>query len=595
MVQKFQHILVLALCLATLNSCGWSETSSVKATTGRAPEVAEVPEADETVRGVEDPPIVTLEIGSRLKERRLTRSEELPDAIYVPTTNLNAVPVSAALQAVLEGTEISLSWDTGTLGDRLVSVSNLSGSLPRVVEKICSAARVFCGYRSGLLELKETETFAIELPAMATSSKTGAAATNTMADTIGKLAGQEVQIDTQGGNLIYTADVAGNERVREYMDQLRNGRPLVVMQMYIWEVVLDKRNAVGINWRSFKLPDITGAGQSLTLANAKNGTSNIATAFSSIASPGVSLGAKLSGFVDADSVLQFLATQGQVQTISNPQLTFVSGSNAEFRVGGKQNYISEVGQISSSNVSGSNTTNSGIGNNTVSTDTVETGLTIEISGAYEGGVVLANLDLTLQNLVRIENIQSGGTQIQLPVTSDRKVSTLIRVRPGDNLVLAGLVSSRDDNKREGIPLPFDSRVPTYSDDTLQNSELVILVKPSVVLFSDKKFVEDEEKADVMKKRGARQTLPDAVVIDGNGTQILKQPVEGRLPLPGAGATSFNQSSYVPSNDAGIANLNALPTEPLNNGTAPVNRLLLQRGFSHAFTDMMAKPEDGGRP
>ena len=300
--------------------------------------MAEVPEADETVRGTDDPPVVTLELGSRLKERRLTRNEDLPANIIVPTTNLNAVPVGTALQAVLAGTDVSLSWDTGGLGDRLVTVTNLSGPLPRVVEKICASARLFCSYRSGLLELKETETFVIELPAVASSS-TGGAAANTMAETIGKLAGKDVQTDTQGGNLIYSKDVAGHEKVSEYIEQLRNGRPLVVMQMYIWEVTLDKRNTVGINWKSFKLPDIGGSGNMLRLASA---AASGFTALTNNPSPGVSLGAKLSGAVDADSVLQFLSTQGQVQTISNPQLTFASGSSAEFRVGGKRNYVSQV-------------------------------------------------------------------------------------------------------------------------------------------------------------------------------------------------------------------------------------------------------------
>ena len=594
MSQITQSYLVLGLCAALLTGCGWSDVGVTKSTTGRHATVAEVPEADETVRGQDDPPVVTLELGSRLKERRLTRNEDLPANIIVPSTNLNAVPVGTALQAVLAGTDVSLSWDTGGLGDRLVTVTNLSGPLPRVVDKICASARLFCSYRSGLLELKETETFVIELPAVASSS-TGSAAANTMAETIGKLAGKDVQTDTQGGNLIYSTDVAGHEKVSEYIEQLRNGRPLVVMQMYIWEVTLDKRNAVGINWRSFKLPDIGGSGQSLRLGNALNGATNIATAFTSLTSPGVSLGAKLTGAVDADSILQFLSTQGQVQTISNPQLTFASGSTAEFRVGGKQNYISQVG-LSSSNVSG--TTSNNTGTNTVSTDSVETGLTINVNGAYEGGVVVASLDLTLQNLLGFDSVQTGGTNgttIQLPRTTDRKVNTVIRVRPGDNLVLAGLVSSRDDNKREGIPLPFDQRVPTFGDDNLQNSELVILVKPSVVLFSDRQITEQEEQAIATKKRATIDSLPDALVIDKDGAQPLKQaPVTPPVYLSPS-ARQGEQPVPDLATAQSAADVAALETQPLAADGTPVNRNLLQRGLSHAMDDLLAgTPTGGGR-
>jgi len=583
--QITQSTIILGCCALLLAGCGWSDVGSAKPTSGRSPTIAEVPEADETVRGTDDPPIVTLELGSRLKERRLTRNEDLPANIIVPSTNLNAVPVGTALQAVLTGTDVSLSWDNGVLSERLVSVSNLSGPLPRVVEKICASARLFCNYRNGLLELKETETFVIELPAVATGS-TGSAAANTMAETIGKLAGKDIQTDTQGGNLIYTTDVGGHEKVSEYIEQLRNGRPLVVMQMYIWEVTLDKRNAVGINWRSFKFPDLGGARQSLQLGNAMSGAANIATAFTSLTNPGVSLGAKLAGYVDADSVLQFLSTQGQVQTISNPQLTFASGSSAEFRVGGKQNYVSQVG-LANSNVSGTTSNNSST--NTVSTDSVETGLTINVNGAYEGGVVVANLELTLQNLLGFDTVQTGGTNgttIQLPRTTDRKVSTIIRVRPGDNLVMAGLVSSRDENKREGVPLPFGQRAPTFGDDTLQNSELVVLVKPSVVLFSDRQITEDEERSAVSRKRATMNSLPDALVIDKDGAQPLKQAPA--TPPVYISPDARHSAQPVPdiATAQSTANIAAIDAQPLAVDGVPVSRNLMQRGLSHAMDDLM---------
>ena len=44
----------------------------------------------------------------------------MPGNIIIPTTNLNAVPVSAALEAVLKGTDVSLSWDTSGFDDHLV-------------------------------------------------------------------------------------------------------------------------------------------------------------------------------------------------------------------------------------------------------------------------------------------------------------------------------------------------------------------------------------------------------------------------------------------------------------------------------------------
>lgn len=558
---------LLVAVLIALNGCSDVSVSDAKSTTGRNPTVAEIPGQDETVRGLDDPPVVTLEVGQRLRERRLSRTEDLPGGIVVPTTNLKGVPITAALQAVLEGTDVSLSWAAGTFEDRLVTVTNLSGPLPTVVDKICASAKIFCSYRSGLLELKEKESFIIDLPAIPTATSATGAATNTMADTISELAGEKAYIDTQGGNLIYTTDVTGYEQVHLYLDQLRHGRPLVVMQLYIWEVSLEKDHATGINWSSFSFPKFGG--------NNESGVISGLTGFTDVATPGVSLGAKIAGKVSADTVLKFLSTQGQVQTISNPQLTFVSGSNADFRVGGKQRYISEVGNGTSS-VSGSTTTTS---SNTVSTASIDTGLTVNVGGVYESGIISAVLDLALQDVISLnQTTTQNGMTIDLPETSERKVTTSLRVRPGDNLVLAGLVTSRDSNDRDGVPF-FGHQLDAYAKDTFKNTELVILVKPSIVLFTE------APEAPAPKKARKDVAPIDAVVIDKDGSKPFKIPEAPVQP------TSLSPQAQMPVATkpelmVPAAQTVALPVVPDSRDDGPpVDKSMLQRGFSHAFDEL----------
>ncbi len=561
--------ILLTGTLLLLMGCSFTDIPDAKPTTGRAPTVAEVPTEDETVRGAKDPPIVTLDIGSQLRERKLARSEKLPGGIIVPTTNLSAVPVTLALQAVLEGTDVSLSWDAEAFDDRLVSVTNLSGPLPEVVDKICASAKVFCSFRSGLLELRDKETFIVELPAVPSLKEIGKAASNTMADMIGTLAGEKVRVDSDGGKLVYTTDVLGQENVREYLAELRHGRPLLVMQLYIWEVKLSKDNATGINWTNFSFPSFGDAAQKIALAGS--------TAFSDVTTPGMSLGATLSGNVTAEGVLKFLATQGQVQTISNPQLTFVSGSSAEFRVGGTQRYISQVGESTTSVSSSSSSSN------TVSTDEIETGLKVTMGGAYEGGVVSAVMELEMEDVISLNPTKmEDGKIVDLPETTERKVSTSLRVRPGDNLVLAGLVSSRDTNKKEGIRLPFGMTIPSYRKDDMENSELVILVKPSIVLFADKSGGKDKEEAEASSRPSRTEPLPDAVLIDKDGAQSVSlsalKPAARKREEP---ETVF----FAPPSQQPQSLLSAIPVEASADG-APVDNRLMQRGFSHAFDEML---------
>ncbi len=584
MTLSFNQGLVLGYLCLVLAACAGSNISDAKPTTGRDPQVAEVPSADES----DDPPIVTLELGSMLHPKRLSKGDELPGNIIIPTTNLNAVPITAALQAVLSGTDVSMSWNTGTLGDNLVTVVNLSGPLPKVVERICSAAKVFCSFRNGSLELADKETFIVSMPPIAKGANVLGSGANTMVDTITQLSGGKAQVDDQGGNVIYSTDVDGQERVTQYLEQLRNGRPLVVMQLYIWEVTLDKQNSAGINWSEFKLGHIP-------LGPLGQLAASSASSFASVTGDSVSLGAITSGRVNSSSVVQFLSTQGRVQTISNPQITFVSGSTAKFVAGGEQSYISSVGQlVSATNVSGTNNASSttGVGTNTINQDKIKTGLTVDISGAFENGVVFANLDLNLINLVKL--VTAAGTVVQTPITSNREVNTIIRVRPGDNLLMAGLVTAADTNNREGIPLPGDTQLPTYGNDQLENTELVIMVKPSIVTFSDKMETEDA------KKKEQNKPLPDALIIDKDGSKSMIMPSASAAPASGSTittpslppeSTAIAPAVFTPVKPELMVDnpnpvpLQSVPIAPSADG-APVDRRLMQRGFSHAFDDLL---------
>ncbi len=591
-----------------------------KPTTGRNPAVAEVPDKDETVRGEEEPAIVTLDIGESLHERKLASGDKLPGNIIIPTTNLEAVPVTAALQAVLSGTDVSLSWDSGTFDDHLVTVMNMSGPLPLVVQKICSGAKVFCSYRHGSLELKDKETFIVPLPPIskasslgglssaggggagagagspggATSSSAGgtpgaasvesvsSAAGNTMADAISDLSNDKARIDVQGGNIIYTTDTEGEDRVREYLEELRNGRPLVVLQLYIWEVTLNKENSEGINWQHLQFPKIGGHFESLDL-------SAPASSISAATTDAVTFGAVTAGKVSASLLASFLSTQGRTQTISNPQITFVSGSSAQFMVGGQTTYVSSVGQlVSATNGISGTTTGSGaagVGTNTISTSSISTGLSIGVSGAYDNGVVFANLNLSLTNLVggTVPTTTEDGETIGLPVTVNRQVSTIIRVRPGDNLVMAGMVTSNDSNTRQGLPLPGDARLPMYGDDNLANNELVVMVKPSVVLFADKSSSEEARK-----REEAAKPLPAALVIDKDGTKSMAMPGSvPAAPMPATTAVAIKPESAV--SESVVVQPSAAPVQfvpDTGNDNAPVDQHLMQRGFSHAFDQLL---------
>lgn len=599
--RRIQGIVVLAFLLG-ITACSASDIPLIRDVILRNPAPATIPGRDEVVRGDTDPAIVTLDLKTALRERRLSATEELPSDIIIPTTNLDGVPITSALQAVLSGTDVSLSWSaSGALGSRLVTVMNLRGPLPSVVEKICSAARVFCSYRHGSIELSEKETFIITLPPImrivSSSSVTGSSssaaasstsATNSIVEAIDKLLGPEKATkDDQGGTIVYTATVDIEERISKYLEELRSERPLIVLQFYIWEVTLNRDSAQGINWTTFTS---TLKEPYLSLTNNLN---SLATTTGS-----VSLGAVTTGTISASAIASFIATKGRVQTISNPQVTFVSGSGASLKVGGTQKYISQVGS-SSSNTSGTSSTTS---SNTISTEEIETGLALNVVGSYENGVVFANLDLSLRTLIALNPTTSGGLTIDLPETTDEKINTMLRVRPGDSLVLAGLVTSADNGTSQGFPIGSDRAIPLYGSDEKQNRELVIIVKPSIVRFANESGKRNEAKEKLEKKNDVHNSLSEPTALDDRDTKpidLLKtraQPVVKEPPFSEAVPAVSSPSKPIPfkSDDSLMRELSAAPVDNVSGDDQSA-----KSGFAHAFDRLFqssrSSASGGGEP
>ncbi len=534
---QISHACAVFILSLLLTSCSWAvgDITPPERLKERNPRAQQIPEKEQTVRGEKDPPVVKLQLGRTLRPANLRATSDLPAHIKIGATNLNNVPVTTALQAVLADTDITLLWETEELQNRKVTLMNLKGSLPVVVSRICRAAKILCAYRNGALELAEEDTFVVELPGIAQSGNSGGA-NNTIADSIEALIDGKVKVDTAGGNLIYATNAEGNERVQGYLNQLRNGRPLIVMQLYIWQVTLDDTKKMGISWKDLHLPDLGGKNLGLNVTSQSN-TTNVTT------TEGVNLGAVLSGAVDVNVLAEFLATQGKVQNISSPQLTFVSGTSAKFEVGDSERYVSQVGTLINSTVAGTGTT-AGASNNTVNTQELKTGLEITVNGNYESGVVFSTLQIKTSDFIKFTNIPTGTTSLQLPKTANRAVQTVLRVRPGDNLVLAGLQTTREDRTREGLPAPdlIGGIVPTYGSGIITNSELVVMVKPSVVFFSDKE-APDLRNVDSLRSLGEVADKPneDAAIAEKVPVATDKQIAEEAPVKPNELQSEFGQA------------------------------------------------------
>lgn len=363
--------------------------------------------------------------------------------------------LAGALQLVTGDYEIPLVFETDEGLTRTVTVSNLKGRLDRVVHRICGLADLYCDYNEGVLAVKERQTFAVSIPPVGGSDFMSA-----LGNAVQAITGEAPVVDEATGTIIYTATSRTAEVAERYFQRLRKNTAMIVFEVYIWEVSLDADNETGIKWSHIQ--DFGKLSMNVDFPG-------------DFATPGpVSIGLPTSQNDFSAKILRFISTYGAVKTISQPQITMLSGSEATLRVADTRNYVSSITRTVDDN--GDVTTSS-------ETDSVDTGFTLTISGAWDNSTVYGNVDIMLEEFRDFKPFNIGeDSSISLPETTERELETQIRIRPGDSLLIAGIIRERDNITRDGLGL-MDAIIPMNRALENSNSELVFLLKPRVVVYT----------------------------------------------------------------------------------------------------------------
>ncbi len=384
---------------------------------------------------------------------------------------LRGETLAGALQLILADYDVAIAFETEQGLTRKVTVANLSGELGKVVSRVCSLADLYCSYDDGVLTVKDTQTFTVVLPPLG-----GVDGETTFIDNIVEgltaIVGEDVAepiADTTTRTIIYTATQRTSTLAENYFQRLRANTAMIVFETYIWEVSLNSGNSTGIDWDKMK---------SFGKFNTNIGVNgSIGADFTNPVSIGLPTTQAI-GATPADLV-QFLAQFGALKTISQPQITVLSGASAELRVADTENYVSE---ISTTITDGSSTTS-------VNTGSVDSGFTLSVGSSWDKSTVYADIGVNLTNVNEIEDFTfsdggAGGTSttIQLPQTSERELTTQIRVRPGDSVLIAGLVRENDNFSSRG-PGFMEPLLPDSRTAQTQNLELVILLRPRVIVYT----------------------------------------------------------------------------------------------------------------
>ncbi|MCA1563984.1 MAG: hypothetical protein LC804_28305 [Acidobacteria bacterium] len=238
-----------------------------------------------------------------------------------------------------------------------------------------------------------------------------------------------------------------------YLMRRRSGRRAqmrvdrqVQIRARVFEIDLDEAHPAGIDWR-----------EAIRAMNDPDAQPELASADGSV----IVLGVKLS---DYGALATALAFQGGVKVLASPQVMAMNNEPTIMRVGTQDIFFVATSQIDP--VSGR------VVQTTMAPQSVTSGLVLTITPQIAAdGIIQIRITPSLTERTGETKSRLGDT---VPILSVREADTLVRVRDGETVVIAGLLQDRETSAvSEGFAALFKRE-----EKRTARTELVILITPS---------------------------------------------------------------------------------------------------------------------
>jgi MSHA biogenesis protein MshL len=273
----------------------------------------------------------------------------------------------------------------------------------------------------------------------------------------------------RNSGVIYMADTPSRiTAMVRFLDSLSESlHRQVFIEAKIMEVILKDDQKTGIDWTKLNVDFTSGSSILPDIFTLEfNGDGQIAKS-------------NVSRF---SAVLDFLRTQGDVAVLANPHISVINRQSAVLTVGSQFPYT-DIDGVDRDLETGVVTIGTSIKRALLG---LQLGITPLISS---DGLVTLNIVPTLtriQREVTLEIPTSGigaAQTISNPVIDLQELATTVRVRGGQSVVLAGLISKIRKLNHEGLPLfgdfPFLGKLFKHIETSEESAELVILITPYI--------------------------------------------------------------------------------------------------------------------
>lgn len=273
-------------------------------------------------------------------------------------------------------------------------------------------------------------------------------------------------IDKPIGLITVTAPRSLLEKIATYIENLKSELyRQVEIEAKIVEVTLNDDNTTGIDWAGLLQDTANGFSFSLDFQKLNPGYPSSYGRFLTLGNKSFNL------FLDA------IREQGSTDVIANPRISVMNGQPAMINIGQNVTYIDSV----------TSTTNDGVVSYSVSTSSVMSGLGLAVIPTIlnDNEVILSLTPVTSQLEEPIEYKTFGGAnQVGLPKVKVREMTTLVRVKDGEMLVVGGLIDNSETTSAKKIPglgdIPGVGKLFGKEGTAVQRKELIIFLKPRII-------------------------------------------------------------------------------------------------------------------
>jgi general secretion pathway protein D len=278
-------------------------------------------------------------------------------------------------------------------------------------------------------------------------------------------------VDKNSGIVMVTGTMKQIKAVDEYVKSLMNSLTKeVLIDVKIYTVELSESHKTGIDWTRLNI-SLNGASVPVNhIGHKVFGKQSVFNAANF----------NIQGF------LNFLAKNGNVNSISSPKIMTLNNQKAIIRAGDTI-YYSYVSKVS--------VDKNGNANNVHTIASKFVGVVLDITPQIsDNGNIILSISTTLNNFRDPTQVSQSSDRTMPPDTRDNTMFSIVKLKDNDTLVLGGLITKDNTLNVNGVPvlkeIPLIKYLFSSREKITNRKELVFVITPHIIDFSKKKTLRD---------------------------------------------------------------------------------------------------------